>query len=78
VPPEHVLAALAAGGLPQGTAELDSDAAGDQLTRIGLLRGDDGALPERMAPFLALIEALPHQLTERLLTELLAGAVEPR
>jgi sphinganine-1-phosphate aldolase len=31
-----------------------------------------------MAPLLALVEALPHPLTERLLTELLARAVEPR
>jgi hypothetical protein len=30
-----------------------------------------------MAPFLALVEALPAALTERLLTELLARLVEP-
>jgi hypothetical protein len=30
-----------------------------------------------MAPFIALIEALPAPLTERLLTELLARLVEP-
>jgi hypothetical protein len=37
----------------------------------------DPALPEEMAPLLALIEALPAPLTERLLVELLARLVEP-
>jgi glutamate/tyrosine decarboxylase-like PLP-dependent enzyme len=45
--------------------------------------GEDGAgvgapvLPDEMAPLLALIEALPAPLTERLLVELLARLVEP-
>ena len=39
--------------------------------------GAGGALPDRMAPVLALVEALPGPLTERLLVELLARVVEP-
>ena len=39
--------------------------------------GADGALPDRLAPVLALVGALPPQLTERLLVELLARVVEP-
>jgi glutamate/tyrosine decarboxylase-like PLP-dependent enzyme len=65
-------------------AELLAAASGpfDSETAYGILRGiglvSDGAgLPDRMAPFLALIAALPAPLTERLLTELLARAVEP-
>jgi glutamate/tyrosine decarboxylase-like PLP-dependent enzyme len=56
----------------------DSASASELLHRIGLLGDSDAAgLPERMAPFLALIEALPHPVTERLLIELLARVVEP-
>ncbi|MCX7521934.1 aminotransferase class V-fold PLP-dependent enzyme [Microbacterium sp. STN6] len=86
VPPvsaESVLGALPAellGELTRADAPpLDAQSAFAVLTRIGLV-GEEGAgaQPERMAPFLALIEALPHALTERLLTELLARAVEPR
>lgn len=40
-------------------------------------RADHGSLPERMAPLLALIEALPAPIAERLLIELLARLVEP-
>ncbi len=36
-----------------------------------------GTLPERMAPFLALVEALPPAIAEPLLTELIARLVEP-
>ncbi len=61
-----------------GAASLDS------ATAVGLLAGfgltsDTGpaALPERMAPILALVEALPAPVTERLLTELLARLIEP-
>ncbi len=54
---------------------LDSDAAGALLAGMGL--GGGGALPERMAPFLALVEALPHPVVERLLVELLARTVAP-
>jgi hypothetical protein len=45
----------------------------------GRSRGADAVavLPDRLAPFLALVEALSAPLTERLLTELLARLVEP-
>jgi sphinganine-1-phosphate aldolase len=56
---------------------LDSESAFGLLGMIGLGSGA-GTLPDRMAPFLALIEALPAPLTERLLTELIARVVEPR
>ncbi|GAA2028164.1 aminotransferase class V-fold PLP-dependent enzyme [Agromyces tropicus] len=81
------LVAGLAGGLPGGadalaaaSASLDSDGAADLLAAAGLLGGDGagGALPERLAPVLALVEALPGPLTERLLVELLARVVEPR
>jgi len=83
VDPEQVLRSLppelSAGVLgSEGAAQLDSATAWQLLNAIGLAPGSDGtALPERMAPFLALVEALPHPLTERLLTELLARLVEP-
>ena len=47
------------------------------LRAIGLV-GETAELPDRMAPFLALVAALPAPLTERLLTELIARVVEPR
>lgn len=73
LPPE-VLAALSA----QDAAPLDSEAAWTLLGSIGLAPGPGTtALPDRLAPFLALVEALPAPLTERLLTELLARLVEP-
>ncbi|MHA7986136.1 pyridoxal phosphate-dependent decarboxylase family protein [Rathayibacter sp. CAU 1779] len=78
VSPEQVLAALPSAGLPSDAAQLDSETAAALLSGLGLLGGENGALPDSMAPFLALIEALPHELTERLLTELLARVVEPR
>ncbi|MCD2442656.1 aspartate aminotransferase family protein [Agromyces sp. SYSU K20354] len=63
---------------------LDAESAAALLRAAGLLgdgsSGDapgGGALPERMAPVLALVEALPGPLTERLLVELLARVVEP-
>ncbi|MFF1634067.1 pyridoxal phosphate-dependent decarboxylase family protein [Leifsonia sp. NPDC058248] len=77
LPPE--LLAAAAGDT--GDRMLDSETAAGILNAIGL--GGDGddptgaRLPDEMAPFLALIEALPHPLTERLLIELLARIVEP-
>lgn len=55
---------------------LTSDAAWALLQGLGI--GTAGALPVRMAPLLALIEALPASLAERLLTEMLARVVEPR
>ncbi|WP_400999488.1 pyridoxal phosphate-dependent decarboxylase family protein [Agromyces sp. GXQ0307] len=66
--------------LAAASAGLDSDTAAGLLGAFGLLGGEGagGALPERMAPVLALVEALPGPLTERLLVELLARVVEPR
>ena len=69
-------------------AGLDSESAAGLLRAAGLLGGrvsgdggpgggSTGALPDRMAPVLALVEALPGPLTERLLVELLARVVEP-
>jgi glutamate/tyrosine decarboxylase-like PLP-dependent enzyme len=74
LPPE-VMAGLSS----PDAAPLDSETAAALLARIGLITpGDDsGRLPDRMAPFLALVEALPAALTERLLTELLGRLVEP-
>ncbi|MET4157658.1 sphinganine-1-phosphate aldolase [Agromyces sp. PvR057] len=57
---------------------LDSDTAAGLLGAIGLLGAGDGGLPAQMAPVLALVEALPSELTGRLLVELLARVVEPR
>ncbi len=78
----QVLAALPAetlAGLSSSDAPLDSDSAYGLLARIGLVDTSAAGtpLPDRMAPFLALVEALPAALTERLLTELLARLVEP-
>jgi sphinganine-1-phosphate aldolase len=56
---------------------LDSDTAWALLQGFGI-GGDGGGLPEQLAPLLALIEVLPPQIAERLLTELLARLVEPR
>ena len=69
---EQVLA-----GLPEGlgAATLDAETAFGILQAIGLVTEGAG-LPERMAPFLALDEALPAPLTERLLTELVARTFE--
>jgi hypothetical protein len=70
LPPE-----LVAGLAEIAEARLDSETALGILQQIGLVGG--GPLPDRLAPLLALIEALPSPLTERLLTELLARLVEP-
>ena len=66
--------------LAGASAGLDSETAAGLLGAFGLLGSPDaaGALPERLAPVLALVEALPAPLTERLLIELLARVVEPR
>ncbi len=82
VAPQDVLAALPAEALvafsAPDAAPLDSQTAWALLGSIGLAGGPGGvALPDRMAPILALVEALPAPLTERLLTELLARLVEP-
>ncbi|MFP3464844.1 pyridoxal phosphate-dependent decarboxylase family protein [Leifsonia sp. SIMBA_070] len=63
-------------GLTSG-ATLDSATAAHILAAIGLAGGSTPGLPDDQAPLLALVEALPLPLTERLLTELLARAVEP-
>jgi hypothetical protein len=67
----------AAGALPPLPETLDSEAAWALLRGLGIGDGPS-ALPARTAPLLALIEALPAPLVERLLTELLARVVEPR
>jgi glutamate/tyrosine decarboxylase-like PLP-dependent enzyme len=80
------LVADLAGQLPGGERALvaasdglDAETAAALLAAFGLLSGDGaaGALPARLAPVLALVEALPGPLTERLLIELLARVVEP-
>lgn len=80
VSPEAVLSALppaAVAALRNADAgPLDSSSAAELLGAIGLGAATEG-LPDRMAPLLALISALPAPLTERLLTELLARLVEP-
>jgi len=72
VDPGQVLAAL-----PPGLADapLDAEGALGVLRAIGLV-SDGGGLPDRMAPLLALVQALPAPLTERLLTELVARTFE--
>ena len=74
MPPADAGAVLAGlgGALPP---TLDSATAGALLDGIGLHGG--GALPAEMAPFLALVEALPHGVAERLLIELPARTVAP-
>ena len=67
--------------LAAASAGLDSDAAAGAARRLRAARRSrvrEGALPDRLAPVLALVEALPGPLTERLLVELLARVVEPR
>ncbi|KRC58621.1 pyridoxal-dependent decarboxylase [Agromyces sp. Root81] len=76
-----------ADALAAASVDLDSESAAGLLRAFGLLggapaagataAGADGALPDRLAPVLALVGALPPQLTERLLVELLARVVEP-
>ncbi|WP_394552559.1 pyridoxal phosphate-dependent decarboxylase family protein [Agromyces sp. MMS24-JH15] len=74
-------AAPGAAGVLAGGGAIDSDTAAGLLAAIGLgaaTDGSGGSLPARMAPVLALVEALPAPVTERLLVELLARVVEPR
>ena len=67
-----------ADALAAASADLDSEAAAALLAAFGLLAGDGAAaLPDRLAPVLALVETLPRPLSERLLVELLARVVEP-
>lgn len=71
----HIDATPLLGSLPPITGPLDSDTAAAILAGFGI--GAGGALPDRLAPLLAIIEATPPPLAERLLTELLARLVEP-
>ncbi|MCS0499009.1 pyridoxal phosphate-dependent decarboxylase family protein [Protaetiibacter mangrovi] len=71
----HVDGAALLAGLPPLGA-LDSDTAWALLQGIGI--GGGGELPDAQAPLLALIEALPAPIAERLLVELLGRLVEPR
>ena len=68
---------------PVGDAPLDSATAAALLDGVGLGAVGAGGADEApgvgpMAPLLALVEALPAPLVERLLVELLARLVEPR
>jgi hypothetical protein len=67
-------------GAPGGGAaiggQLDSQRAWSLLQAIGLGSTDDETLPGQQAPLLALIEALPVDVAERLLIEKLARLVE--
>lgn len=71
----HVDAAPLLGALPPLEGPLDSDTAAAILAGFGI--GAGGTLPDALAPLLAIIEATPAPLAERLLTELLARLVEP-
>jgi hypothetical protein len=68
--------AAAAGALDSQTAAGLLGALG--LGGVGPAATGAAAMPEQMASLLAAIEALPHPLVERLLTELLARYVQPR
>ncbi|MFT4029323.1 MAG: pyridoxal-dependent decarboxylase [Protaetiibacter sp.] len=70
----HVDGAALLDGLPPLGA-LDSDTAWGLLQGIGI--GGGAELPEAQAPLVALIEALPAPIAERLLVELLGRLVEP-
>jgi sphinganine-1-phosphate aldolase len=72
----HVDPAPVLGQLPPLDGLLDSDTAAAILESFGV--GPGGTLPESLAPLLAVIEAAPPPLAERLLIELLARLVEPR
>ncbi len=72
----HVDPTPVLGQLPPLAGPLDSDTAAGILASFGI--GAGGALPESLAPLLAIIEATPPPLAERLLVELLARLVEPR
>ncbi|GAA5226181.1 pyridoxal phosphate-dependent decarboxylase family protein [Paeniglutamicibacter antarcticus] len=47
------------------------------LEAMGVSAGGESALPRDMAPLLALVEALPREVSARLLIDLLAGIVAP-
>jgi hypothetical protein len=71
VDPTALLAAF-----PPLDGGLDSETAWALLQGFGI-GGGEGALPDRLAPLLALIEVLPPPLAERLLIELLGRLAEP-
>ncbi len=79
VPAETAAALQSMGADPSGASPLDSETAAALLAGFGLGSDADGSapLPERMAPILALVEALPAPVAERLLVELLARLNEP-
>lgn len=62
---------------PRQASLPDSAQALALLQQMGLVGGDGAGLPGQMAPIMALMEALPQPLAERLLVELLARVVEP-
>ncbi|MEV6008445.1 aminotransferase class V-fold PLP-dependent enzyme [Streptomyces sp. NPDC051976] len=67
-------------GLVALAAGLDPDALGPEEVALALQLagvGADGALPERMAPVLAVLQALPPRLTERLLPEVISRLYPP-
>ncbi len=74
----HVDAAVLLAGLPplEALGALDSDTAWALLQGVGI--GGGAELPDAQAPLVALIEALPASVAERLLIELLGRLVEPR
>ncbi|MEU4684156.1 pyridoxal phosphate-dependent decarboxylase family protein [Streptomyces xinghaiensis] len=66
--------------LAEAAAGLDPDALGPEEVALALSLagiGADGALPERMAPVLAVLQALPPRLTERLLPEVVGRLYRP-
>ncbi|MCZ4097478.1 aspartate aminotransferase family protein [Streptomyces sp. So13.3] len=68
-------------GLAGLAAQLDPDTLGPEEVALALqLAGisDDGALPERMAPVLAVLQELPPRLTERLLPEVIGRLYRAR
>ncbi|WP_285113396.1 aspartate aminotransferase family protein [Leifsonia sp. fls2-241-R2A-40a] len=77
VPPVDREAVLASLPGDVGGTELDSATAAHILGSLGLAGGGTPGLPDDQAPLLALVEALPRPVAERLLVELLARAVEP-
>jgi len=71
----HVDATPLLAALPPLDSPLDSEGAWALLQGFGV--GGEGGLPPRLAPLLAVIEALPAPIAERLLVELLGRLVEP-
>ena len=73
----HVDAGEVLAALPplEALGALDSETAWGLLQGFGI--GAGGGLPAQQAPLIAVIEALPAPLAERLLTELIARLAEP-